>query len=242
MSESKPVAAVTGAGSGIGRATALLLAQRGYRLVLAGRRVSKLKETGAACERGGMAGDDWLAVTTDVAQASDCRQMVDMAVSRFGRLDALVNNAGYAPLIPIGQTDPETVRQVFDVNALGTGFAIVAAWPVFQQQRSGCVVNVSTMGTADPFPGFFAYASAKCAVESMARSCAKEGAEIGVRAFAVAPGAVDTEMLRAIVTPEQLPLDQRLAPDDVARVIVACVAGERDEENGGVIRLSAGAS
>jgi len=226
-----PVAVVTGAGSGIGRATAVMLSERGYRLVLAGRRTSKLEETGAAC-RG-----EWLAVSTDVAEPADCRHLVEMATGRMGRLDALINNAGLAPLLPIEQTDPETLRRVYAVNALGPACTIVAAWPVFRRQGAGCVVNVSTIGTSDPFPGFFAYAAAKAATEVMVKSCAKEGASVGVRAFGVAPGAVETEMLRAILPPDAVPPDKTLAPEDVARVIAQCIAGEREEPSGTTIPI-----
>ncbi len=229
--EPSPVAIVTGAGSGIGRATAVMLSARGWRLVLAGRREERLTETaemltGAA-----------VVVVADVGDLAEAAGIVDAAVERFGRVDALVNNAGWAPLTPIEKTGGEMLEEVFAVNALGPAAAISRAWPVFQKQKSGCVVNVSTMGTADPFPGFFAYAAAKTAVESMVRSCVVEGKKIGVRAFAVAPGAVETEILRANFSEKVLPSRKCLKAEDVAAVITACVLGERDGDNGKVIYL-----
>jgi NAD(P)-dependent dehydrogenase (short-subunit alcohol dehydrogenase family) len=159
-------------------------------------------------------------------------------VDRFGRLDNLINNAGLAPMLPIERTTPEVISEVFRVNTLGTAYAIHAAWPVFQRQRSGCIINLSTLGTIDPFPGFFAYAAAKAAVNLMTKVCASEGAPIGVRAFAIAPGAVETEMLRAIIPESVVAPEQTLPPEAVADVIAACIRGDRDAENGGVITLS----
>lgn len=228
MSEA-PVAVVTGAGTGIGRATAEALSAEGFRVVLAGRRTSVLERAGSTL-RG-----EWFAMGTDVSQASDVHALIDTTVGRWGRIDVLVNNAGIAPLLPIDETGPETVERVFATNALGPAYAIARAWPVFRKQGSGCVVNVSTLGTDDPFPGFFAYAASKASVELMVKSCAKEGAEIGVRAFAVAPGAVETDTLRAIFDERAIPPGACMRPEQVAEVIVDCVLGRRDQMNGKTI-------
>jgi NAD(P)-dependent dehydrogenase (short-subunit alcohol dehydrogenase family) len=232
MSDQGPVSVVTGAGSGIGRATALKLGGLGHRLVLAGRRGGPLDETGQLLE------GEWVAVPTDVGNSGQAAALIDRAVERFGRLDNLVNNAGQAPNVPISETDAGLLEEVFRVNALGTGYAILAAWPVFRRQGSGCVVNVSTLGTTDPFPGFFAYAASKAAVEAMVKSCVNEKGEADIRAFAVAPGAVETAMLRAIAPESVLPRDKCLRPEEVADVIARCITGERDEMNGQVIYLS----
>lgn len=228
-----PVAIMTGAGSGIGRAAAIGLANEGYRVVLAGRRVSQLQITGSKIE------GEWFAVGTDVSQPADVENLIETTVGRFGRLDALVNNAGLAPLLDIDKTTPEVVEQVYSVNAMGTANAIARAWPIFTQQKSGCIVNVSTMGTDDPFAGFFAYASSKASVEVMVKSCASEGREHGIRAFAVAPGAVETDMLRNLFSEQAIPPGVCLHPEQVAEVIVDCVLGRRDEMNGKTIRVSA---
>jgi NAD(P)-dependent dehydrogenase (short-subunit alcohol dehydrogenase family) len=98
-------------------------------------------------------------------------------------------------------------------------------------------VNVSSRASADPFPGFFVYAATKAALESLTRSAAKEGAEFGMRAFSVSPGAVETPMLRRLFTPEQLSPDVCLDPEQVAHVVSDCVLGRRDEDSGKVISL-----
>lgn len=225
------VAVITGAGSGIGRATAAAMSSEGWRVALAGRRVEPLHETGA------LLSGDWLAAATDVADPGSCATLIERCITRFGRIDALVNNAAEAPLLPIEETDAGTLRRVFDINALGTGYLTLAAWPHMVRQGGGRIVNVSTIGTSSPFPGFFAYAASKGAVEVMVKSCEIEGRAHNIRAFGVAPGAVETRMLRAIFTEGVIPSSKCLRPEDVARVVVDCASGRRDAENGTTIRM-----
>lgn len=219
-----------------------MLGQLGFCLVLVGRTRGHLTETASlsgAAERTEVVGGD-------VSDPFTCRHMVARAVERFGRLDVLVNNAGLAPLEPIDRSTPEMIERVYRVNALGPAWAIHHAWPVFARQHAeskstgaarAAVINISTIGTIDPFPGFFAYASAKAATNLMIASVAKEGAAIGVRGFAIAPGAVETPMLRALFSTDQLPASQCLGADEVARVVVDCARGARDSDNGRVIPL-----
>jgi meso-butanediol dehydrogenase/(S,S)-butanediol dehydrogenase/diacetyl reductase len=232
-----PVAIVTGAGSGIGRAAAVVLSSKGYRLVLVARTLDALEKTGEMC-----AGES-LCISADVGEPGAASEIVDSALARFGRLDVLVNNAGHAPMLPIDRSTPEVIDEVFRVNALAPANLIAACWAVFARQHAEKtvhslghrVVNVSSMATADPFPGLFAYAAAKASVNVMVKSVANEGGAIGVKGFSVAPGAVETPMLRGIVSEEALPRSRTLAPETVAGVIVACLLGERDVENGGTI-------
>lgn len=227
-----PVAIITGASSGIGLETAKLLDADGWRLALAARTKSKLDDAVASCKNA-------IAIETDVANPDAVRNLVDETLDAFGRIDALVNNAGYAPLLPIDETTPDILRASLEINALGPGVATNAVWPVFKTQGRGCIVNVSTMATQDPFPGFFAYAGAKAAVNLFAQSAAKEGADHNIRAFSVAPGAVETPMLRSLFSKDQLPESATLAPKDVAEEIVACIKGDRDARNGETIYISA---
>ncbi|TVS00008.1 MAG: SDR family oxidoreductase [Phycisphaerales bacterium] len=224
-----PVAIITGGGSGIGLATATRLAGEGWNLVLAGRNAEKLHHAAETLE--GRA----ITVQTHVERPADASRMIDRAIDHFGRLDALVNNAGYAPLVAIDETTPEQIQQCYAVNAMGPAYAIARAWPHFVLRKSGCIVNISTMGTDDPFPGFFAYAASKAPCNVMARSCANEGAEHNIRAFAVAPGAVETEMLRSIFDEKTIPADKTMDPDKVAEVVCDCILGKRDDDNGKTI-------
>jgi NAD(P)-dependent dehydrogenase (short-subunit alcohol dehydrogenase family) len=173
-----------------------------------------------------------LMIAADLTDAAQAGSVIRMTIEQFGRIDALINNAGLAEVVPIDQTDGDLLYRTFASNTFSTGYLIRAAWPVFRKQGSGCIVNVSSMATINPFPGFFAYAAAKCAVESMVRSAMNEGGTFGVRAFSVAPGAVETPMLRSCFTERDLPRDRALEPHDVAQVIVECVLGKRDDEVG----------
>jgi NAD(P)-dependent dehydrogenase (short-subunit alcohol dehydrogenase family) len=233
------VAIVTGAGSGIGRETALVLAARGYALTLVGRRRECLAETARLAQ--GVGNGPVFVHPADLSVWEAAGGSVRACVERFGRVDVLVNNAGIAPGATIGQTTESMAREVFAVNAMAPMAMIVAAWPTFVAQRSGCVVNVSSMATVDPFPSLFAYAAAKGSANVMCKSIVNQArAEglSGIRAFAIAPGAVETEMLRGIVSEQMLPRDQTLAPERVAALIAACVTGERDQSNGGLILIS----
>ncbi len=228
------VSVVTGAGSGIGRATALRLADLGHRLVLVGRTESALHDTLDAVRAHGA---DAMVQVADLAEWDQASRAVDDAVERFGRLDVLVNSAGVAPLLPIERTTRPVLEEVFAVNTFGPAALIVRAWPIFRRQKSGCIVNVSTIGTSDPFPGFFVYAASKSALDSLTRSCAREGRSIGVRAFCVNPGAVETPLLRRNFPEHQLPRERALRPEAVAEVIVECIVGSRDHEHGRTIEL-----
>lgn len=239
----RPVALITGSGSGIGRAAALNLAREGFRLALVGRQAQPLHETAAAVRvhagQGTAEADDGpLVLPADVGDAGQIAAAIDAAVDRWSRLDALVNNAGAAPLLPIDQSTPAIIDETFRVNALAPAYAIAHAWPIFVRQRSGCIVNISTMGTDDPFPGFFAYAASKASVNLMARSCAKEGAAHRIRAFAIAPAAVETGMLRGLFSAEVIPPERCMSPKTVGAVIADCILGRRDADNGRTIFLA----
>jgi len=232
-----PVAIVTGAGSGVGLETTRLLASKGWSVALAARTREKLEAARAALQGEGCDAGRVLVHDCDVADPDRVAGLVRATHERFGRIDALVNNAGLAALRPIDKSDPAFLQEMFAVNALGPAYAISACWPIFREQKRGCVVNVATKGTADPFPGFFAYAGAKASVNTFVKSVANEGKRFNIRGFSVAPGAIDTPMLRSMWDEKVLPSDKCLKAADVAAVIVACIEGERDDENGETIYL-----
>lgn len=228
---STPVSIVTGAGSGIGAATARMLAARGHAVVLVGRRVGPLEEVRASMAEP----TRHMVMPADVADSGLAADIVDRTVEAYGRIDALILAAGTAPRASIEDTTEELLEEAFCVNAFGKAFFIVRAWPVFKRQRAGRVVVVSTLGTLDPFPGFFAYAASKSAADSFVRSIRAEGKSIGVKAFAVNPGCVETAMLRRNFPEHVIPREKALPPEAIAEVIVACACGERDGDNGKVI-------
>ena len=234
MSTAAPVALVTGAGSGIGRETALRLSRAGYRVVLSGRRADRLDAVGQELT------GEWLAVPGDLSEPDHPERLVDLAGAKWGRLDAIINNAGWSAAATIGRSDVAFIRHVFAVNAVAPTVIISRAWPMMEKQaraegRGGVIVNVSSMATVDPFDMLYAYAAAKASVNLLAKSVAKAGAKLGILGFAVAPGAVETELLRSMFPETSLPKSKTLSPGTVADVILACVRGERDAENGGTI-------
>lgn len=228
-----PVAVITGAGTGIGLATAIMLAEHGFHIGLVGRRADRLNDAANTIGQ-----DRCLVMAADITDAAIAAQVVTRTHQHFGRFDVLVNNAGFAPLLPIDRTTPDIIDEVYRVNALAPAYLIHHAWPIFCQQHRGCIVNVSTLGTSDPFPGFFAYAAAKAAVNLMVKSCAKEGRAEDIRAFAVAPGAVETEMFRTIFPESKVPRSMTMRPEKIAQIIVDCIEGKRDADNGQTIEVT----
>ena len=214
------VAIITGAGRGIGRAAAVELARRGYRLALASRREDDLRETAR------LAGGDALWCGTDVTDPEQVDRLVRQTLDRFGRIDAVVNNAGLAPVRSIKEMSPREWREVIDTNLTAAFYLTRAAWPAFERQRSGVVVNVSSAAARDPFPGFAAYGAAKAGLNLFGLSAAREGEAINVRVHTIAPSAVETAMFRGLMTPEQYPAEKTLDPADLARMIAMCVTGE----------------
>jgi len=248
MPDDSPVALITGAGSGIGRATAIDLATRGWRLVLIGRTESKLDETKSIiCDRI-TEPVDFISTAVDLVDP-DIPDAVIGGIDEFmGRLDALVNNAGEAQVSPLCETSDELLREMFRINAFAPFRLIRAAWPLFEKTKREhrgsrpCVVNVTSMATVDPFPGLAAYAAAKSAAESLVRSIRNERGDLDLRAFAVAPGAVETPLLRSSFDESMIPRESTLEPDDVAREIVRCIEGCHDAQEGAVVLVPSPAS
>ena len=190
---SSPVVLITGALTGIGRATALAFAQDGARIVVSGRR----DEAGHALAKELRAlGSEAEFVRADVRHEADVRALVDQTVTRFGRLDVAVNNAGTegqnAPLI---EQTAENYAATFETNVLGVIFSLKHELRVMLTQGSGSIVNVSSVAGKKGFPGAAVYVASKHAVEGLTKSAALEGAAAGVRVNAVAPGPIQTDML-----------------------------------------------
>jgi len=224
-----PAAIVTGAGSGVGARVVKRLVGLGWRVALAGRTAEKLEASAEASGNASMC----LCVPTDLTDPGQVRGLVERVVGEYGRVDALVNNAGMASLVPIGDVTLESLQESFMVNTFGPGLLIAAVFPVMRKQEGGGrIVNVASKGIEDPFPGFFAYGAAKSALDSFTRSVENEGKRKNVRGFTVAPGAIETGMLRGMFSEKQLPTEKTLDPDEVAAAIVARATGEMDDAAG----------
>jgi len=213
---SERVAVVTGGGRGIGRAICARFAADGAQVVAAARSVTELEETRQAIEQ---AGGRCHVQLTDVTEPEDVDGLITASAERFGRIDVLVNNAGVAPLARIEELDPQVFELNLAVNVGAVYRSCRAVWPVMKAQRSGVIVNISSVASVDPFPGFSAYGAAKAWVNAWTQSLAAEGRPLGIRLFAVAPGAVETRMLRGAFP--DFPQDQTLDPADVAELVHA---------------------
>lgn len=230
------VAIITGAGSGIGRASAEQLASRGYAVVLAGRTHKSLDELRELLEK---RGQNAVVAVTDVTKAEHLDRLIADTMERFGRIDVLINNAGTAALLPIEKHDDDMLDRLYAINALAPAKLTARVWPIMCAQHEGRIVNVSTYGTQDPFAGFFGYAAAKAAMNLMAMSIASEGQEHGIKGFAVAPAAVETPMLRSMFDESLIPPDTCLSAQQVGEVVADCASGQRDEDNGQTLFLAA---
>ncbi len=235
--DARPVAIITGAGSGIGLAAAHRLRHLGFRLALVGRREAPLRDAGLAL---GVERHDWIALPRDIADPAHAAAVVDETVAAFGRLDVLVNNAGWSPLKRVQDISADEVQAVFAVNAVGPIISLCRAAAHMAAHGGGRIVNVSSRATRDPFPGLGVYGAAKAAMNLIARAVANDAGDRGIRCFTVAPGAVETPLLRSLFDTDAIPTARTLTPDAVARVIAACASGERDAEAGETFFVSPG--
>ncbi|MEX2213535.1 MAG: SDR family oxidoreductase [Phycisphaeraceae bacterium] len=233
MNETR-TALITGAGSGIGRCVALQLSKACSRVALVGRTASKLEETAAMARDAGATAESILTLAADVSRFDAWPSLIENTLAAFGRINALANVAGFASITPIDHIDELTWRDTIDINLAAIVAATHFAWPHLKK-AGGVIVNVSSMASVDPFPSFAMYAAAKAAVNMFTQCTAREGAEVNIKAVAVAPGAVETPMLRSMFDEAMIPKGHALWPDDVARVIVDCITGARDFKAGETI-------
>src|SRR5258705_6716558 len=220
------VVLITGALTGIGRATALAFAQEGSRIVISGRReeeggklVAELRKLGAEAEF----------IRSDVRQEEDLRSLVDKAVARFGRLDAAVNNAGTEGTPgPVTEQSAETYNATFETNVLGTLLSMKHELRVMLAQGRGSIVNVSSTYGRTGAAGASVYAASKHAVEGLTKSAAIDEAGRGVRVNADAPGPTETGMLNPFTGTDDrkaglvatVPLHRLGTPEEIAQTIV----------------------
>lgn len=241
-----PVILITGALTGIGRATALAFADSGARLVVSGRREAEGRALEAELRE---LGADALFVKADVRRDEEVSSLVDQTVARFGRIDAAVNNAGTEgePGLIVNQT-AESYAATFDTNVLGTLLSMKHELRVMTAQKSGSIVNVSSTYGHEGAAWASVYAGSKHAVEGMTKSAALEVAASNVRVNAVAPGPTDTGMLdRFTGTPENksalaatVPLGRIGKPEDVARAILFLASDAASFVTGQIVTVDGG--
>jgi short-subunit dehydrogenase len=211
---------ITGASSGIGRATALEMARRGANVVLAARRTEQLEEVAARCRALGV---NALAVATDVTRPEDCRRLADAA----GEVDVLVNNAGFALFAPLPDAELSTLREMMDTNFFGMVHCTRAVLPRMLARRSGTIVNVGSIAGLMGFARMTGYCATKFALVGFTEGLRDEVIGSGVKVALVCPGTTDTEFfVRA--EKGKMPGASRLMPavqpERVARAV--CDAAE----------------
>jgi NAD(P)-dependent dehydrogenase (short-subunit alcohol dehydrogenase family) len=243
---STQVVLITGALTGIGRATALAFAREGDRIVVAGRHEEAGQELATELRA---LGTDVEFLQADVRHEGDVRTLVDRTIARFGRLDAAVNSAGTEGQPgPVTQQTADSYAATFDTNVLGTLLSMKHELRVMQAQGSGSIVNISSTYGHEGAAGASVYAASKHAVEGMTKSAALEAARFGVRVNAVAPGPTETGMLNRFTgTAERkaalatgVPLGRVGEPEEIARAIVFLASDKASFVTGQVLTADGG--
>ncbi|SFK82323.1 SDR family NAD(P)-dependent oxidoreductase [Falsiroseomonas stagni] len=238
-----PVALVTGAGRGIGLATAKRFLAEGWRVALLDVDAALLDTAMAALA----APDDTLALVCDVADPVAVTASVQGAARHFGRIDALVNNAGTAVFKPILDTTLEEWNRVLAVNLTGPFLMVQAAAPIMAEGGGGAVVNITSISGLRASTLRVAYGTSKAALAHLTKQQAAELASLGIRVNAVAPGPVDTAMAKAVHTPEirrdyhdAIPLNRYGLEEELAEAIFFLASDKASYITGQVLAVDGG--
>ena len=231
------VVVITGAGGGMGKATALHLAELGARVVIGARREDRIAVVAAEIKKkGGQAAY----LKTDVTKREDLTALVDLALSEFGRLDVIVNNAGVGPLSRFDALRVDEWEQMIDVNVKGVLYGIAAALPVFGKQQSGHVISVVSTAGLRIVPKMGVYAASKNAVRTLMEALRQESGP-NIRVTEISPGAIQTEFLDTVTDEaEQARLrewsDRIVIPaDSIARAVAFAIEQPSNVEIGSVV-------
>jgi NAD(P)-dependent dehydrogenase (short-subunit alcohol dehydrogenase family) len=242
----KPVVVITGALSGIGRATAIAFAKDGATVVVSGRRDEAGK---ALADELRSFGSEAEFINADVRKEDDVRALMDRTIDQFGRLDVAVNNAATeGPVGPITDQTAETYAATFDTNVLGVILSMKHEVRVMQGRGSGNIINISSTYGHAGAAGAAVYVGSKHAVEGITKSVALEVVQSGLRVNAVAPGATDTDMLtRFTGTPESkaalvggVPMDRLGLAEEIANGIVFIASDEASFITGHILNIDGG--
>jgi NADP-dependent 3-hydroxy acid dehydrogenase YdfG len=221
------VAIITGASSGIGEAAAVALAHHGARVALAARRIERLETLKQRIES---EGGEAIAVKVDVTRRTEVENLVEKTLQAFGRIDILINNAGIMPLTFMKNLHVDEWERTIDVNVKGVLYGIAAVLPTMMEQKSGHIVNISSVAGRKVLPGGAVYSASKFAVGALSEGLRQElSPSTGIRVTIIEPGAVATELTQHI-TDEEVKESfssyltfERLTAEDIADAIVYAV-------------------
>ncbi|MUT66950.1 SDR family oxidoreductase [Paenibacillus sp. NEAU-GSW1] len=242
------VAVVTGAGSGMGREIALLFAKEGAKVV-----VSDLNEQSAQATVDQITAEAGTAVlvVSNVAIEEDVQKMIDTAVEKFGTLDILINNAGIMDgMVPAHEVTDAQWERVFAVNATGPMRAIRKALPIFMEKGQGTIVNIASVGGLFGSRAGAAYTAAKHAVVGLTKNVGYQYAKNGIRANAIAPGGVNTNIGVGSTAPNEFGMSKTMPgmavmprlgePSEIAKVALFLASDDSSFVNGTVVTADAG--
>jgi NADP-dependent 3-hydroxy acid dehydrogenase YdfG len=186
---------ITGASSGLGEATARNLSEQGAVVVLGARRIDRINALAKElADNGGKA----LALQTDVTQSAQVKKLVEAAVEQYGRIDVMINNAGLMPHSPLDRLKIDDWDRMIDVNIKGVLYGIAAALPYMQKQKSGHIINVSSVAGHKVRPASAVYAATKHAVLALSEGLRQEVKPYNIRTTVISPGAIDTELPNSV--------------------------------------------
>ena len=232
------VVAITGASSGIGEATALLLAERGAQVVLGARGSDRLATLARRIEN---AGGTVAYVPTDVRRRSDVAALVAMACDRYGKLDVLFSNAGVMPISPLSDLRVEDWEEMVDINVKGVLYGIAAALPVFRKQGFGHFVNTASTAGLKTVPTQSIYSGTKFAVRAISDGLRQEVGSEKLRVTVISPGFTRTNFAEAIVNTEVRArlVESRdalaMSPDAIARAVLFAIEQPADVDVGEIV-------
>jgi NADP-dependent 3-hydroxy acid dehydrogenase YdfG len=225
------VVVITGASSGLGEATARHLSAQGATVVLGARRIERLQVLVEEITRnGGKA----LAAATDVTDHDQVQRLVDAAVEKFGRVDVMINNAGLMPQSPLDRLKIDEWDRMIDVNIKGVLYGIAAALPHMQRQKSGHIINVSSVAGHKVRAGSAVYAATKHAVRALSEGLRQEVKPYNIRTTVISPGVVATELPESVTEPDvatniRKMYDEIAIPaDSFARAVVFAMSQPED--------------
>jgi len=242
----KQVVIITGALTGIGRATAEAFAKKGANLVISGRDDDKGKSLESELRAHGA---DVTFIPADVRNDAEVKNLIDRTVEKYGRIDAAVNNAGTEGKPgPLTEQTNDSYAATFETNVLGTILSLKHELRVMTAQKSGSIVNISSTFGRQGAPGASLYVASKHAVEGLTKAAALEVAETGVRVNVVAPGATDTGMLNRFTGTDevkqwlvsQVPAKRLAKPEEIANAIVFLTSDEAAFITGASLQVDGG--